>query len=59
MHMGGVWRTGGTHYYFLGAVKIPEESDEDISLDQVVQNCKDTTSISKQLHHVTRQAEHI
>jgi hypothetical protein len=36
MHMGGVWRTGGIHYYFLGAVKIPEESDEDIWLDQVV-----------------------
>jgi hypothetical protein len=36
MHMGGVWRIGGVHYHFLRAVKIPEISDEDVWLDQVV-----------------------
>jgi len=35
MHMGGVWRIGGIRYHFLGAVKIPEDSEEYIWLDQI------------------------
>jgi len=59
MHMGGVWRIGGVHYHFLGAVKIPEESDEDDWLDQIVQGYKDIALISVQPNHVTAQLKHI
>ena len=56
MHTGGVWRIGRIHYHFLGDVKIPEESDENIWTNQIVLNCRDMTStylISEHRYHVT------